>query len=148
MPSSYDTVKTNALAAVLAQPNFAGVATGAVRARLFCSTGHGDVLPFVCVAGGKEREREAYFGGRVWMEYPVFVGIFTEKGPAVQDAAALALIDSRREEARDALWQVGVVHASQVDADYDPEPAYDLGGLDQLFAISLQRFDFIVDEAR
>lgn len=146
MASELNTILTGTLSVLNGLTGLSGYDSG-IRDRPFCSVEHGDTLPFVCVSAGKERELELYRGGAL-VEYPVYVALFYERGPAVEDAAARQAKFERRAEVRHALWQPQAVKATQIDADYDPDPPWDLAGLDALFDVSLQLFRFTNDETR
>lgn len=150
--SSYHSVLTACKTTVLALPvlSVAG-ATGAVRKRPFFSAEHGDALPFVTFSPEREMVAAQQQSEEVWLDYPVYVVLFLAKNATLQNAAQLQLQLDAREAIRKALWRTptpplgipGLFHAV-----YDPEPAFDLGGLDELFDVSLQRFTFRVPEQR
>lgn len=145
--SQYSDLLTAAQSVTMALPGFAGLGS-AIRSRPFCSTEHGDTLPFVCFSPGLESVGDENFDRGVRMWYPILVTIFREKGPAYEDAAAIVWKLDRREEVRSALWEPRVLADSQIDCTYDPRPPWDFSALDKVFDVSTQLFTFANDEER
>lgn len=147
--SYFDTICDSVKTVIAALPNFSGV-TCAHRKRLFVSTDHGDTLPFCVVAPGRESIALLYFGNGAHVDYTVNVAIVQAKGATLADATQRQWQQDRREEIRKALYKSGLSGASTVMAcvKYEPEPVFDLQGLDQLFDVSVQAFTFRSNETR
>lgn len=150
--ATYWDALTGVLAKVLATPTFASYSASqyAIRSRPFCSMEHGDVLPFLCVSGEWESLHGEWdqFDGAAGLNYPVMVSWFLSRGGEVQDATRMQLVYQGREEIRTALWQPKILSNLQVDATYDPNPAFDRAALEKQFQLSLQRFVFTYVEER
>lgn len=142
--SQYWQILKAAQAAVMILPEFVGVSS-AIRLRPFCSTEHGDRLPFACFSGSAERVGQLYRADRALIDYPVYLTVFTAKGPDLEGEEAMRLKLQRREAARHALWRPRL-HPTQGLARYEPDPPWDFGGLDRAFDISVQMWVYSNDE--
>lgn len=146
--STYYTILTQVEAVVtdlldLAAPSIA------VRKRPHHSTPHGDPLPFFCVSPIAERIVNQQFQNGAWVDYPVIVALFQAKGATVQRPSELQYQLATRESIRKALHKPTPLAVSGLfDSDYDPSPAFEIGGMDNMYDVSLQMFTFRVDEAR
>lgn len=147
--SYFDTVCDSVKTVIAGLTNFSGV-TCDHRKRPFVSTDHGDTLPFCCVAPARESVALLYFGNGAHIDYTVIVALFQAKGATLDDATQRAWQQDRREEIRKVLYKSGLSGASTVMAcvKYEPEPVFDLAGLDTLFDVSLQSFTFRSNETR
>jgi hypothetical protein len=124
-------------------------AQGKVRKRPYFSAEHGDAHPLLTFAPTAEVVDEQTFES-AFIVYPVVVALFLQKGATLQSEEQLRLMTDLRDAARRALWRPYALPGipAQIDCDYDPEPAFDLGGLDELFDVSLQLFRFKVSDTR
>lgn len=120
-----------------------------IRKRAFFSASHGDTPPAVMIAPGEERIHSLYMPDGVWVDYPVHVLLVSAEGGALGNATELQYQLDRRQELRALLWKSSLSGVSAVfDCDYDPHPAFDLGGLDKLYDVSVQLFTFRAKETR
>ncbi len=154
MPNAYNQKAIlTAVETVVAAIDAFAMATPAVvvarRKRPFFSKDHGDVLPFVCVCPLKEVDMGWDTEKLVRWGYPVVVAILQQQGATLASATELDWQLDRRANVRDALIADGALGLSQVECfGYDPEPIFDLGGLDRILDVSLQMFTFTTDETR
>ena len=154
--SNYELALIGAQAVVLALPLFASYtsAQSDIRQRPFASQADGDVFPFLCFSPtvevpGKTFRASPDAAGVVGMAYPVVCSFFYQKTGYLADENALAWMYGAREAIRHALWQPHALGVpGQVDCDYDPDPAVDLGALDSLILVSVQLFTALVAEIR
>jgi hypothetical protein len=119
-----------------------------VRKRPIVTREH-DTFPLVILSPQQEKIHAQQFERGVQIDYPVAVVILPAKTSNPASAAELQALLDRREEARDALWKPYLSGVSTVmDTQYEPSPAFDLGGLDHLFDVSLQLFTFRDQDTR
>jgi hypothetical protein len=120
-----------------------------VRKTPFHSSEWGDPLPMICLAMGKESVHNEDMKGGVRMLWPVMVAYFQAKNSTLEDPAQLQLQYATREALRLALWRQRLDDAPTViGCRYDPDPAFDLAGLDAHFDISRQLFTYQSSESR
>ncbi|MCA1684662.1 MAG: hypothetical protein LC745_01500 [Planctomycetia bacterium] len=146
--SQYYSILVAAKNALAALPGFVG-ATFSIRKRPFCSTDHGDVLPFVCLSYDAEAVGDVYTTG-VWIDYPVWVTLFQAKGAECGEITSEQYQLDRREDVRVTLYKGSLATDPPVMdcTRYDPDPAWNTAGLDQAFDVSQQKFTFRNVEAR
>lgn len=121
-----------------------------VRRRPFWSQPHGDPLPLVVVSYAAEKIGGLTFNDS-WIDYTVTLTIFQDRGPALEDVVAQQWLLDAREGLRLALFRGGPLPGLSSCWDcvgYDPDPAYDAGGLDGQLGVSRQAFVFRNTEAR
>lgn len=124
-------------------------ATVVVRKRPFFSSNHGDAAPLVVVSPDKERLAKMQQNGGAWWDYPVYVTLILAQGGDLEKDSDLSAMLTARADLKTALWRPTLSGVAQVfDADYDPHPAFDLSGLDNLHDVSVQLFTFRTSESR
>ncbi len=127
-------------------------ATSAIRERPFCSEEHGDVLPFLCLSSVSEKLIRATMANTIQKDYTHVLAYFQKKSAVLQSAADQQKQFDVREAIEKALHKGGGVLPTVATVTgcegYDPEPAFDLAGLDKLFTVSLQLFTFRNTEPR
>lgn len=147
--SQYYSILDAAKTTLAALPGFAGYSFD-IRRLPFCSTDHGDVLPFACLSFTRERLAGMTFKDS-WLDYPCYLTIFQAKGKTKDDASVVQAVLDRREEARLALFKGNPLAAVPTCFDcteYDPDPAFAIQGFDISFDVSQQLFLFRNAEAR
>lgn len=126
-----------------------GVTMFKVQKRPFFSADHGHTLPFVAICPMKERILEQTMANRIVTGYPVVVAILQAFGSTWENETQLQWQLDRREEVWLALWKNSLAGATTVfNTDYEPDPVFDLQGLDRHHDVSLQLFLFHSNQAR
>jgi hypothetical protein len=147
--SIYSDALATVKATLEALDSFAGDPTPTIpvviRKRLFFSAEHGDTYPFCCLARDKDPITALQFNKGAFVDYPIYVVIFQQLGFTIGDLAQQEWQDDRRQEIFSALYKTRLVG---FDVNYDPEPVFDLAGLDKLHDISIQKFTYRVSESR
>ena len=116
-------------------------ATFDVRERPYASVDQGDTFPLVVLTRGEEKVVERFMTGR-WVDYTVTVTVF-DSYVAISSDNAQAYVDTAREAIRLALdVKTPLTSTSLGCVRFDPAPAFDPTGLQQLLAVSAQSFTF------
>lgn len=116
--------------------------------RPFFSVEHGHTLPFVSVCPAQERVIRLAQGNVLHVSYQVVVAMLQTRGATLENETELQWQMDRREEIMNALWKTSLSGTAVIDCSYDPAPTFDLGGLDKLFDVSVQLFDFTSNQPR
>ncbi len=146
--SVYSDILTAVKTVLDADSDLSGV-TFAIRKRPFFSREHGDSYPLVTISPAAESYAGGTMKGQVRLRYTVTVCLWNNEAFAVESEANVLSITDRREAIRKALHRGTLSGVTEViDVDYDPSPALDLSGLDQVSDVSVQQFRFITSEDR
>lgn len=123
-------------------------ATVKLQKRPLFSSEHGYTLPFVAVCPGAEKVVRVAQGNVLHVSYQVVVVILQARGATLENETQLQWQLDRREEVQGALWKTSLAGTTVFDCSYDPAPAFDLGGLDKQFDVSVQMFDYLSNQPR
>ena len=122
--------------------------TVVVRKQPFWVSEH-DSFPLICLSPEAEQIESLTFENIAFIDYPVVVMHVIRRGSSPESQAEILEQLEFREKVRLALWRPSLAGVDAVmDCNYEPEPPFDMSGLDQTFDVSLQLFTFRTSEAR